>query len=161
MTPTVLVTGASGFIGRRVVAQLATEGRFEIVTASRRPDPRMPAGVTHHAVDMLALGAPVDLIQRVRPTHLVHLAWNAEPGRFWNAPDNLDWAAATLTLVRAFLEAGGTRAVLAGTCAEYDWTGASSRRQRGGRRGHASGAGHIWHSPRTQPESIDPYEHLG
>lgn len=123
MTPRVLVTGASGFIGRRVVARLAAEGRFEVVTASRRADPRMPAGLAHHAVDMLAPGAPVDLVARVRPTHLVHLAWNAEPGRFWNAPDNLDWAAATLTLVRAFLEAGGRRAVLAGSCAEYDWTG--------------------------------------
>lgn len=123
MTPTVLVTGASGFIGRRVVAHLAAEGRFEVVTASRRVDPHMPAGLAHHAIDMLAPGAPVDLVARVRPTHLVHLAWNAEPGRFWNAPDNLDWAAATLTLVRAFLDAGGQRAVLAGTCAEYDWTG--------------------------------------
>lgn len=123
MTATVLVTGASGFIGRRVVAQLAGEGRFEVVAASRRPDPQMPIGLMHHAADMLAPGAPVNLIARVRPTHLVHLAWNAEPGRFWNAPDNLEWAAATLTLVRAFLEAGGRRAVLAGTCAEYDWTG--------------------------------------
>ena len=38
------------------------------------------------------------------------------------SPANLDWMAATLHLVRAFAAAGGTRAVCAGSCAEYDWS---------------------------------------
>jgi nucleoside-diphosphate-sugar epimerase len=118
----VLVTGASGFIGRRVVARLVRDGRFEIIAASRRSDPQLPPGVRHEAADLLAPGAAADLVDRTRPTHLIHLAWNATPGVFWNAPDNLDWTAATLSLVRAFARAGGRRATLAGTCAEYDWT---------------------------------------
>jgi len=31
------------------------------------------------------------------------------------------WVEATLALMRAFVAGGGSRAVLAGTCAEYDW----------------------------------------
>src|SRR5205085_8625551 len=39
----------------------------------------------------------------------------------WTAPENVRWVEASLALLRAFAEAGGRRAVLAGTCAEYDW----------------------------------------
>lgn len=118
----VLVTGATGFIGRAAVARLLRHGGAEIVAAGRSPPPSRAPGVAHESVDLLAPGAAAALARRVRPTHLLHLAWNAEPGRFWTAADNLDWVAATLSLLRGFAEAGGERAVLAGSCAEYDWT---------------------------------------
>jgi nucleoside-diphosphate-sugar epimerase len=57
----------------------------------------------------------------MEPTHLLHLAWYAEHGKFWSSPLNADWTAASLNLLRAFEEIGGTRVVMAGTCAEYDW----------------------------------------
>ncbi len=37
--------------------------------------------------------------------------------------DNVRWVEASLALLRAFVAVGGRRAVLAGTCAEYDWSG--------------------------------------
>lgn len=117
----VLVTGASGFIGRNVVAQLVRDG-VEVVAAGRK-QPQGLAGAAFEVVDLLTPGNPAALIAAVKPTHLIHLAWNAEPGKFWTAPDNLDWSAATFALVHAFADAGGARAVLAGSCAEYDWTG--------------------------------------
>ena len=124
----VLVTGASGFIGRAATARLVAAARGEVVAASRRPlCERSAPGFSETAVDLLQPGAAADLIAHVRPTHLLHLAWNATPGAFWTAADNLDWAAATLVLVRAFLDAGGRRAVVAGTCAEYDWTTGAGR----------------------------------
>lgn len=66
-----------------------------------------------------------DLMEKIRPTHLLHLAWYVEHGKFWNAIENLDWLRASLHLVRQFAENGGERIVTAGTCAEYDWTQAS------------------------------------
>jgi nucleoside-diphosphate-sugar epimerase len=60
-------------------------------------------------------------VNAVRPTHLLHLAWYAEPGQFWNSVENLRWLEASLRLFRAFAAAGGERAVCAGTCAEYGW----------------------------------------
>jgi nucleoside-diphosphate-sugar epimerase len=105
----VLVTGASGFIGRHAVPLLQSRG-FEVHAVGRAQ------------ADLLAPGIPAALVNQVRPTHLLHLAWNATPGRFWTAPDNLDWVAASLALHRAFAAAGGERAVFAGTCAEYDWS---------------------------------------
>ena len=105
----VLLTGASGFIGRHVVPLLKSR-EFEVHAISRS------------RADLLIPGVAAALVESIRPTHLLHLAWNAEPGRFWTAPDNLDWVAASLGLHRSFAALGGGRAVFAGSCAEYDWT---------------------------------------
>lgn len=117
----VLVTGSTGFVGRQVIEQLVAQG-VAVVATSRSPTSR--DGVDHVATDLTQPGAAVALVEQVRPTHLLHLAWNAVPGKFWTAADNLDWCAASLGLLRAFHAVGGKRAVVAGSCAEYDWTGA-------------------------------------
>lgn len=117
--PTVLVTGATGFIGRHVIAPLLRGGA--VVHAVSRGRRELP-GVRTWACDLFDRQRTRDVVAAVRPTHLLHLAWEATPGRFWTSPDNLDWVAASLHLVRAFAEAGGKRVVAAGTCAEYDWT---------------------------------------
>jgi nucleoside-diphosphate-sugar epimerase len=115
----VLVTGASGFIGRRTLEPLLRRG-YEVHAAVRRP-PAAP-GLHWHAADLLDAGALAALLQQVRPTHLLHLAWYAEPGAFWNSAENLRWVAATQQLLESFHAAGGRRAVLAGSCAEYEAT---------------------------------------
>lgn len=61
-------------------------------------------------------------MMKVRPTHLLHFAWYAEPGLFWESPENLRWLEASIFLLRSFRESGGKRVVMAGTCAEYDWS---------------------------------------
>lgn len=114
----VLVTGASGFIGRETIGPLRDAG-YDIHVAGRNGN--AAADVTSHDIDLLE-GDLDELIMRIRPSHLLHLAWYAEPGKFWHSPRNLDWVGATLRLVRAFASNGGRRAVLAGTCAEYDWS---------------------------------------
>jgi nucleoside-diphosphate-sugar epimerase len=122
----VLVTGATGFIGRHTLAPLRERG-FE-VHATARTTPAGPAeDVTWHPADLLDPAVPARLVADAQPTHLLHLAWNAEPGRYWTTPENLAWAQASLELYRAFGAAGGRRAVGAGTCAEYDWAHAICR----------------------------------
>lgn len=117
----VLVTGAGGFVGRFTLADLAARGYEVHATDQRDPTGDLP-GVTWHRSDLLEPGQPSALIARVRPSHLLHLAWYAAHGKFWTAPENLSFVQASLELVRAFREAGGTRVAAAGTCAEYDWS---------------------------------------
>ncbi len=116
----VLVTGATGFIGRHTLAPLAAAG-YEVHAVRHRSVPPVGTEVRWHQADLLAPEAPGAVMAEVRPTHLLHLAWCTRPGAFWTAPENLEWVAASLGLLRAFGEAGGRRAVLAGTCAEYAW----------------------------------------
>jgi len=119
----VLVTGASGFIGRHALAPLLARG-FDVhaVTTSRgAPPPDAPEDVTWHRADLLDTAAHGALLDAAAPTDLLHLAWYAEHGRFWTSTENLRWSAATISLVQAFAQHGGARAVLAGSCAEYRW----------------------------------------
>lgn len=116
----VIVTGASGFIGRHTLYGLVDKG-FEVHAVGRQAVSHDASEITWHTADLLEGGARDDLLARVRPTHLLHLAWYAEPGLYWTSPDNLAWVAASLGLLAAFQRHGGQRAVVAGTCAEYDW----------------------------------------
>lgn len=118
----VVVTGASGFVGRRALAGLVHRG-FEVHAVARGPARAGPApGVTWHRVDLLDGVARRELVDELAASHLLHLAWYAEPGAFWAARENAAWVATTVALVDEFARAGGVRAVLAGTCAEYDWS---------------------------------------
>jgi nucleoside-diphosphate-sugar epimerase len=122
----ILVTGASGFLGRFVPGILLARGH-EVHIASRNANSvEWPAphsrDCAHHPIDLFANGAAPALMSNVRPTHLLHLAWYAEPGKFWTSPHNLEWTAASLRLFQAFAESGGRRFVGAGSCAEYDWS---------------------------------------
>ncbi len=127
MTPVprrVLVTGATGFIGSETLPFLIERG-YEVHVLGRNAafaDASRSAKSLHfHRCDLLQQDCR-DLLAAIRPSHLLHLAWYAEHGAFWWALENLDWVAASLRLVRAFAASGGTRAVFAGTCAEYDWS---------------------------------------
>ena len=115
----IALTGVSGFIGREMPALLRADG-FEVHCLGRGS---APDGCIGHNIDLL-IDDPAPVLADIGATHLLHLAWYAEPGLFWNAPENLDWVAASLRLVRAFARSGGERAVFAGSCAEYDWSGA-------------------------------------
>jgi len=117
--PVVLVTGAGGFLGRHCLRALLGRG-FDVHAVGRTApgDPR----VGFSPVDLHDAPAVAAVIRGVRATHLLHLAWEVTPGKFWQSPNNLDWVAGTALLVRAFAEAGGRHAVFAGSCVEYDWS---------------------------------------
>ncbi len=113
----VLLTGASGFIGRYVLRALQQHG-IEVAAVGRtRPDP----SVMFIKADLLGTSDLSPLLKKARATHLLHLAWYAEHGKYWNSPLNLRWLDATTRLVETFCSAGGQQVVVAGTCAEYDW----------------------------------------
>lgn len=115
----VLVTGATGFIGARALAPLRERG-FDVHAVSRSR-PEGAAAESWHEADLLDDSARAELVRELRPTHLLHLAWYAEHGKFWTSLENVRWVAATVRLAAEFAAAGGRRAVFAGTCAEYEW----------------------------------------
>ena len=115
----VLITGAGGFLGRHCLRALINED-YDVHATSRRPTAACPKNrVSWHECDLLCRGASAKLVARLRPTHLLHLAWYAVPGSFWEAPQNHEWVRASRDLAEAFAENGGERLVAAGTCAEY------------------------------------------
>jgi len=116
----VLITGAAGFIGRHCLPILLARG-YEIHAADSRGSAENMPGVYWHQVDLLDSLEIRRLMGQVHPTHLLHFAWFTAPGEYWNSPENLHWVRASLDLLQSFAEYGGTRVVMAGSCAEYDW----------------------------------------
>jgi nucleoside-diphosphate-sugar epimerase len=115
--PRILLTGANGFVGRQLVACLPDS--VDLHCTSQTPQAAIGGDITWHALDLLDDSACAKLVSSVRPTHLAHLAWNTEHGKFWTSPDNIQWRDAGIALVRAFGKAGGKRLLICGTGAEY------------------------------------------
>jgi nucleoside-diphosphate-sugar epimerase len=128
----VLVTGAGGFIGHWSVPALHALG-YEVHAVlapnAARSVPAELIGANLHRVDLLDATATDALVAMLRPTHLLHFAWIATPGLYWISPENYRWLEAGRHLLQSFLTRGGVRAVMAGSCAEYDWTRAAVCRE--------------------------------
>lgn len=68
-----LVTGASGFIGRYLVAHLIQQGH-DVVGLDIVPPAQSLAGARHHVCDILDQDKLRSIIEREQPSHLFHLA---------------------------------------------------------------------------------------
>jgi dTDP-6-deoxy-L-talose 4-dehydrogenase (NAD+) len=114
----ILLTGASGFVGRHVLRSLLARGD-EVRIVGRTP--ATPGSGVDEIVseDLFAetddwLANACDGIESI-----VHCAWYAEPGRYLFSPRNLTCLRGTLALAAAAQAAGVRRFVGIGTCFEY------------------------------------------
>lgn len=112
----IAVTGATGFVGRHVVAELARR-EVDIVASARRPGQAVAANVQWVALDLA--NPPDDCFAALlRPDVLLHLAWGGLPN--YRASRHVE---IELPLQYAFLENairhGLPALVAAGTCLEY------------------------------------------
>jgi nucleoside-diphosphate-sugar epimerase len=115
----ILVTGASGFIGRHTIGHLAAAGH-EVIASGRSRTVAHP-GIRWISEDIIKPSVAARIGATTKPDILLHLAWTVEAGKFWTDPDNLEWVAASLTLTRACVEAGARRICAVGSCYEYEW----------------------------------------
>jgi nucleoside-diphosphate-sugar epimerase len=115
----VLLTGASGFIGRHAIDGLTSRG-YEVHAVSRLPTDSS-TNVYWHNVDMYNSIQVANVFKVVRPSHLLHFAWNVDPKSYMTSMENFHWVRASLEMLGSFQRYGGERVVFAGTCAEYDW----------------------------------------
>jgi nucleoside-diphosphate-sugar epimerase len=89
-------------------------------TSSKQQVDGIHHGISWHNADLLDPNQLKDLVATVRPSHLLHLAWYSEHGKLYSSSESYSWVRASLDLLEQFVEQGGERVVMTGTCAEYD-----------------------------------------
>jgi len=122
--PVILLTGASGFVGRQVLRALAERNCRVRVVVREGKQGRLASSPAIASViaspDIFAESAAW-WTQACRGVDtVIHAAWYAEPGRYLHSPLNRDCLAGTLRLGEGAIAAKVRRFVGIGTCFEYD-----------------------------------------
>jgi len=115
-----LLTGASGFLGRPILQELADSGDYDIyaVTSGRRAV-EFPKNVKTVSANLLDRAESGKLIEEIRPEIMVHFAWDLSDSGYLKSSNNFLWLEESLFLLRTFIEAGGKYFAFAGSCSEY------------------------------------------
>jgi nucleoside-diphosphate-sugar epimerase len=109
----IAVTGASGFVGRRVLAALAQRG-LDPVAASREHATGAKRSTTFDLHD-----PPQDMFERLgNPQTLIHLAWGGL-ANYKSLSHFEDELPAQYRFLKSLVEAGTRNVLVVGTCLEY------------------------------------------
>jgi len=122
----ILITGATGFVGRqvlKVLAQSDVQLRL-IVREGRQSDAQalVNAAEIVETPDLFAESVEWWRRQCVDIDVVVHIAWYAEPGKYLDSPKNMDCLMGSLNLAKGAMSARVKRFIGIGTCFEYDMT---------------------------------------
>ena len=119
----VVLTGATGFVGRQIHRALASAGHLVIpvvrpgsVGKLVDPDAAARAILTE---DLFAESSEWWAEQLAESDTLIHAAWYVEPGKYLDSEKNLDCVAGTLLMARGAREAAVQHFIGVGTCMEY------------------------------------------
>ena len=120
----IIVTGGNGFVGRHVVRKLVQKGlHIRLVV---RKNTGAYASAIFPGVEVVETE---DLFEESRSTLLsfckgvdtaLHLAWYTEHGKYLSSERNLACVSGSLRFAESAAEAGVSRFVSVGSCAEYD-----------------------------------------
>jgi dTDP-6-deoxy-L-talose 4-dehydrogenase (NAD+) len=123
MSGIVLLTGATGFVGRQVMRALVEQGtQVRLVVRDEKQRKHVGQGCVESLVlspDIFAEDASwwakvcqgIDIV--------IHVAWYAEPGKYLQSSKNLDCLIGTLHMAKGAVHAGVRRFIGVGTCFEY------------------------------------------
>jgi nucleoside-diphosphate-sugar epimerase len=123
MKKRILLTGASGFVGRQVARALIEAGHELAVTM--RPGGLSRSGIGAHEAhvietpDLFAEGESWWAAHMAGVDTVIHSAWYVEPGKYLDSPRNVDCVAGSLRLADAAKRAGIGQFIGIGTCFEY------------------------------------------
>lgn len=115
----VLVTGASGFIGRYVVKSLLSKG-YKVSSISHTSTPSNFKELKQYELNLMNHEAVDSFLSAHNFENLIHLAWYVGP-KCHTDNCNIDWVMASINLLKCFHKHGGQVFVGAGTISEYEY----------------------------------------
>ena len=126
MTGTVLITGATGFVGHQVLRKLA-DSSVEIRAVIREGSQgKLIEGIPLEKVittpDLFAESTDWWANACDGVDTVIHVAWYAEPGKYLQSPRNLDCLTGSVNMAKGANRAAVRRVIGIGSCLEYDLT---------------------------------------
>ena len=119
----ILITGASGFVGRQICKALADKD-VDLRCVVRKGKEYQLSDFSNAEIvrttDMFAEKYDWWTNQCRGIDTIIHAAWYAEPGKYLLSDLNIDCLQGSLNLARGAIKAGVRRFVGVGTCFEYD-----------------------------------------
>ncbi len=126
MTRTVLLTGATGFVGHQVLCTLADYPVQVRAVVREGWQGQLVNGMTNEQVittgDLFAESADWWANVCSGVDTIIHVAWYTEPGKYLQSSKNIDCLIGSLNMAKGALQAGVRRFIGIGTCFEYDLT---------------------------------------
>lgn len=118
--PLVLLTGATGFVGRQVLRVLGERGCGVRAVVREGKQSLVVADSVVASSDIFAESAAwwAKICEGVDT--IIHTAWYVEPRQYLQSPKNRDCLAGTLRLAQGAIDGKVRRFVGIGTCFEYD-----------------------------------------
>ena len=122
--PLILLTGATGFVGRQLLRALSERGCRVLPVVREGKEGGVVRG---HAIETIVASHDIfaeDADWWARACRgvdtVIHAAWYAQPGQYLQSPKNQECLSGTLRLADGAVQAKVRRFVGIGTCFEYD-----------------------------------------
>ena len=112
----VLITGATGLIGKDLILPLYQNG-FEVYAITRN-NTSVNKYVRWVRGDLFNVDFVKSAMEQIRPEYLLNMAW-CTTGNYLSSDLNYKFLDAGCNLLQQFKNVGGKRAIFTGTCFEY------------------------------------------
>ena len=113
----ILVTGGFGFIGSHLLPELY-KSKNDIFTLSRTKK----TSPTHFSCNFFDNEIRENILRKVKPDIIIHLAWETTPQKFYESKQNIKWCEATIDFIEKFYKLNGKKFIFSSTCDEYGFS---------------------------------------
>jgi nucleoside-diphosphate-sugar epimerase len=124
MRKTVLLTGATGFVGRHVITNLLDKNiKVRAIVRKAKKSFFKDKNIKIELIetdDLFKESVDWCVEQCKGIDTIIHVAWYAEPGKYLKSEKNIDCLIGSLNLAKGAIRAGVRRFIGIGTCFEYD-----------------------------------------
>ena len=117
----VLITGATGLIGKSLLSVLQSKKEYKIY-AITTDENKLNKYENINVVegDLKSSDFRKRVIEEIIPDVIIHLAWDQTTSDFRRSNENLKWLEISIDLLYRFIENNGKRFIFAGSSSEYD-----------------------------------------